>query len=336
MAEIIKKPKPLGVRAREVARRLLRHENAVLVGILVVIIAVLAGVSGGYTVSLANVRNVLIQSTMRGIAALGQGFVLLTGNFDLSVGGLATMTSLLGAALLTENLKRSLLGHPVAIGLAILLMLLAGLGIGAANGLSVSRLRMPALIVTLAMWQITNGIAFQIGKAQTVAGLPQSMAVFGQGEVAGVPVPVIIFIIVAVIAYFFLNYTTFGRSIYATGGSPASAYLSGIRVPNIQLAAFLICGFTSALASLTFLSRAMSASTQHVLGLELDSIASCVIGGISLFGGRGTIIGIVLGVMIIGVIGNGMNVSGLPAPVQDVIRGAIIVIAVAIDNWRRR
>lgn len=329
-------PKPYGATARELVERIFRHENAVGVGILIAIIAVLAVATRGKTIGVVNVRNILLQSSMRGIAAVGQGFVLLTANFDLSIGGLATMTGLLGAALLTDRLDKSLLGHPVALGIGLPIMLLAGLGIGGVNGLSVSRLRMPAFVVTLAMWQITLGIAYQIGRGFPIPGLPPQLAFFGQGEVAGVPVPTIIFIIVAIIAYFVLNHTIFGRSVYATGGSPISAHLSGINVRNIQLSVYLISGFLAALASIIMLARNMSAGMLIALGLELDSIASCVIGGISLFGGRGTIIGIVLGAIIIGVIGNGMNISGLAAPVQDVIRGAIIVIAVAIDNWRRR
>jgi ribose/xylose/arabinose/galactoside ABC-type transport system permease subunit len=335
MADIQEEPKQSGVAASDVTRRIFGHENAILIIILVGIIGVLAVATRGASIAPGNVRNVLLQSSMRGIASVGQGFVLLCAYFDLSVGGLATMLTLLGATLLTEVPKHSLLGHPLAPAIGIPIMVLAGLGIGSVNGFSVSRLRMPALIVTLCMWQITNGIAYQIGRGWSVAGLPKSLAFFGQGQIAGIPVAVILFVAVAVSAYFVLNYTTFGRSVYAVGGNPTSAYLSGIRVGHIVFVVFVICGFLTALSSIIILSRYMSASMLVALGFELDTIAACIIGGVSLFGGRGTLIGIVMGVLIIGFLNNGMNIMGVPPPMQEVVKGSIIIGAVAVDTLRK-
>ncbi|MBA7670489.1 Ribose import permease protein RbsC [subsurface metagenome] len=162
------------------------------------------------------------------------------------------------------------------------------------------------------------------------------MAFLGSGVVAGVPVPIIIFIVVAVVGYFVLNHTTFGRSVYAVGGNPVAAWLSGIRVQNIKFSVYVICGFTAALAGIIMLGRIMCASMAAGTGLLFDAISSVVIGGVSLFGGRGTVIGVIIGVMIIGVINNGMNIMGLHPALQSIAKGAVIFVAVAIDSTRRR
>jgi ribose/xylose/arabinose/galactoside ABC-type transport system permease subunit len=149
-------------------------------------------------------------------------------------------------------------------------------------------------------------------------------------------VPVVIFIIIAVVAYLVAQYTTFGRSIYAVGGNPVSAFLSGINVRRVLFLVFIISGFLGAVAGVISMSRAMVGSMTTVIGLELDSIAASVIGGVSLMGGRGTLIGTVIGSLIIGVVNNGMSVIALSPAYQDLTKGAIIILAVAVDYIRRR
>jgi ribose/xylose/arabinose/galactoside ABC-type transport system permease subunit len=141
---------------------------------------------------------------------------------------------------------------------------------------------------------------------------------------------------VAGIGYFVLNYTTFGRNIYAVGGNPVSAYLSGIKVRNIIFMVFAISGFLTGLSSIIILSRGMAASMLVAVGFELDTIAACVIGGVSLFGGRGTLIGIVIGVLIIGFLTNGMNIIGVNPPMQEIVKGVVIIGGVAADTVRQR
>jgi len=313
---------------------LFSHENSVLAIIVLGVIAVMAVITHGRTLKPDNVKNVLLQSSQRGIASIGQAFVIITANFDLSVGGVATMTALLGAGTLTDTLEDNILGNPIAPALGMLIMLLSGVGIGAANGFSIASLRMPALIVTLAMWQITKGIGYVIGEGFPIAGLPSSVEFAGQGQIGGVPVPIIVFIIVAVFGYLVLNYTTFGKSVYGVGGNPVTAYLAGIKVPSILVYVYLISGSLAALAGLVGMGRAGSASLNVATNLELDSIASVVIGGVSLFGGKGTLFGVVLGVIVIGVIHNGMVVASLNPFLQQVVKGAVLVLAVAIDAIR--
>jgi ribose transport system permease protein len=229
------------------------------------------------------------------------------------------------------------LGGPqlsLAIGLPIIVFI--GIGVGLANGSLVSFVGVPALIATLGMWQITRGLALRLTEGFSIGGLPERFSIFGQGSIAGAPVPTVIFIISIVLAYFVLMHTRFGRSVYAVGGNQASAWLSGVNVKRILLTVYVISGFTSAIAGIILSSRAMAASLNIASNLELDSIASVVIGGISLTGGRGSIWGVLIGVIIIGVVNNGMNLIGVPHGMQDVVRGAIIVIAVTIDILRRR
>jgi len=324
--EIVAKQKPS--RAREVLTRILRHENGVLAIILVALIAGLAVMTRGRTITRGNITNIWLQSSSRGIASMGQAFVILTGGIDVSIGGIALMAAILGASLTTGRT-----GFPIG---AVPVMLLLGLGIGALNGALVSRVPMPALIVTLAMWQIATGGAYLVCRGRTIRRLAESMNFFGGGNIAGVPVPVIIFIAVAVVAYFVLNHTTFGRSVYAVGGNPVSAWLSGINAKNILFSVYVISGFLAALAGLILMSRVMAGGMNTVIGLELDSIAAVCIGGVSLAGGRGTVIGAVLGVMILGIINNGMNVFALDYAYQDIAKGVIIITAVAVDYIRRR
>ena len=321
---------------KDKASRLIKHENAVLVIVLAVLIGAFSFASKGLTTGRHNLVNILLQSSIRGVASIGQAFVILTAGIDLSVGGVGLFCALLGSLMLTQEPQINIVGAPVSAAGVIPVMLLTGSIYGLVNGLSVSRIAMPPLIVTLAAWEISKGLAWRISGGFSVGLLEPSMAFFGQGDIATVPVPVIIFIVVAAIAYFVLNHTIFGRSVYAVGGNPTSAWLTGINVKKVTLIVYIISGFLAGLASVIMTGRVMSASMRTLEGLELDSIAAVCIGGVSLMGGRGNLIGVIFGVLIIGVINNGMSVMGVSSAVYGVVKGAIIFAAVAIDYIRRR
>lgn len=323
-------------RAKEIAKRVFRHENAVLGIVLGGIIGGMAVVTRGRSASVTNMMNVLLQSSMRGVASIGQAFVILSAGIDLSVEGVGLMCAILGTALMTEAPYLSIVGQPISLYIAIPTMLLVGAGWGVANGSLASRAGIPALIATLGMWEITKGLGFHLSQGRAVVQQPDALAFFGSGRVVGVPVPVIVFVAVAVIAYFVLNHTTYGRSIYAIGGNPLSAWLSGINVRNMQFSVYVISGFLAGLAGVIAAARTMSASMRTLEGLVLDTIASVVIGGVSLMGGRGNLIGVVIGVIIIGVINNGMSILGAPPAVMGIVKGVIIITAVVIDYVRRR
>ena len=335
MAEIVERPKSLGDTAKDIAKRIFRHENSVLGIALATVIAVMGGITHGATVAGANMINVLLQSSIRGIASIGQAFVIISGGIDVSLGGIGLFCSVLGAAIMTTSFM-NIVGLPIPILIALPIMVLAGVGLGSVNGLLVSRIGMPPLIVTLGMWEITKGLAFQVGGGQSIGFLPDRLLFFGGGRIAGLPVPVIIFMAVVAAGYFVLTHSTYGRSVYAVGGNPVSAWLSGINVKNTRLSVFIIAGFLAGLAAVVGTARVMSASMITLQGLEIDSIAAATVGGVSLMGGRGTIIGVVLGALILGVVNNAMSVLGAGPAVQGIVKGAIIIAAVAADYIRGR
>jgi ribose/xylose/arabinose/galactoside ABC-type transport system permease subunit len=322
--------------AKDVWQRFIRHENAALAVVLLVLVAIMAGLTKGTTMSRGNWQNILVQSSTRGMATIGQAFVILTAGIDLSVSGVGLFSAILGGSLMTQELYLNIAGEPIPGALGILVMLVVGAGWGLMNGLAVSRLGMPALIVTLAMWRISWGAAFQVCGGRVYTRLPEILSFIGQRSISGVPTLVVIFIVVAVVAYIVLHHTSFGRSVFAVGGNPVSAWLAGINVRNTQLFVFVISGFLTALTSTVSTGRIMCASMRTLEGLELDTIAATVIGGVSLFGGRGSLIGVVLGILIMGVINNGMTVMGVGPAIQGIAKGAIIYAAVAIDFYRRR
>jgi ribose transport system permease protein len=317
-------------KARKVARRILGHENTVLGLILIVLISIFAVLTKGGNLTQRNVLGVLVQSSVRGIAAMGQTFVILTGGIDLSQGSIALLTM----AMAGEYMQGRVGIQPTAAGIAI--MLFVSMAIGSTSGLAVSRIKMPALIVTFALWIALKGAALRVSGGYVITNLPEQIAFLGQERIAGFPVLGIAFITIAAITYFVLHHTTFGRSVYATGGNPAGAWLSGIDVKKIQVWVFAISGLLAGVAAWATMSRIACFTMAAVEGLEIDSIAVTVVGGISLMGGRGSVIGVVIGTFIFGVISNGMNIMGVAPAFQTIAKGLIIYAAVAIDYLRRQ
>lgn len=338
MAEIVERPKSYSDIAKETAKRVFKHENAALIIVLGILIGAFSILTKGKSSTVTNLKHILIQSSVAGMASIGQTFVILTAGIDLTPTGLVLFSSCAGGWLMSRGIvgqAAQWTGPQLPIALGLLIVVLIGIGVGAASGSLVSRVGVPPLIVTLAMWQITRGLALRISKGFTITGFPKGLAFFGQGNIAGVPVPVIIFLVSIGVAYFILNHTTFGRSVYSVGGNRVSAWLSGINVKGRLLWVYTISGFTTALAAIIIMSRTMTASMFVIEGLELDSIAAVTVGGVSLMGGRGNIIGVLMGVLIIGVVTNAMSIMRLAHGMEDIVRGAIIITAVAIDVLRR-
>ena len=333
MSEIIGKSKPSTM--KKVVRRILSHENATLILILIVITAILAFATKGLIVKRQNIINIWAQSSTRGIVTIGQLFVLLCGGIDLSVGGIAGLTGMIGAVTITSGYA-NIIGRPLPLGTGVVIVMAVGLGVGLINGLVVSRLRVAPLIATLGMWIMSGGITFMFSRGFTVADLPRNLDFFGQQRIADVPMPIFIFIAIIGVAYFVLYYTELGRSIYAVGGNLLSAWLSGINVRNTQLVVYIISGFLAGVSGLVLISRSMSASVNTGIGLELDSITAVCLGGVSLQGGRGTLLGAVIGIIIIITISSGMNILAVDPPLQNVVKGAILIAAVAVDARRRQ
>jgi len=341
---------------RNIVRRVFRYENATLGIVLAAIIAAMAGVTGGKSIRISNMKMVLVEGSTMGVAAIGQMFVILTAGIDLSIAGMAFGTSALGSAMMTTKMFLSLftkfetlsfLGHlaPTPIWMGIPAMLALGAGLGLISGIFVSRVGVPPFIATLGMWQIAHGVGFLITGGFTIHHMVDPLRFFGQGWVAqafipgrpaGFPVAGIIWILVAVVAYFVLHQTSYGRVVYATGGNPVMARLSGINVRATQLSVYIISAMLATLGGLIRTSRVMSVSEASYSGIELQSIAAAVVGGVSLFGGKGTVVGVVLGGLIIAVIVNGTSILGADPFIESTVMGVLIIAAIAIDYWRRR
>lgn len=317
-------------------KQLMKHENSVLLLVLIGLIGVMSVVTRGLSTARVNMGNVLVQSAVRGTASVGQAFVILTSGIDVSIGGIGLFCSLLGASLMSSQEGRNIVGEPVPVYIGIAVMLLVGMAWGSINGSLVSRVGVPAIVVTLGMWEVLKGASFQLAGGMSISMLPDNFAYIGKGDLFGVPIVVIIFIIAATIGYFILTHTIFGKCIYATGGNPVGAWLSGIKVKNIKLLVYIISGFLGGLSAVLMTARITSASSTSLAGLEIDSISAVAVGGVSLSGGRGNLIGVIIGVIIIGVINNAMNILGAMQDTQGIVKGAILITAVVIDIIRRR
>ncbi len=334
MAEIAEQKGKTSFRA--IARRVIRHEDATLAFVLVGIILGIGAATGWKSTAIRNIRQVIVATSATGVSAIGQAFVILTAGIDLSVAGVAFGTSALGGSLMTNMAVRNIIGYTAPMWQGVPAMLAMGAGFGALSGLVVSRIGMPPLIATLGMWQIAHGTGFSITRGFTITRMVESMKFVGQGSILGFPVAGIIFIAIAAVAYFVWNHTTYGKSIFATGSNPGAAYLSGIRVRTIRLSVYIISAMLFTVAGLIFTARVMSVSFQSFAGMELQSIASAVVGGMSLAGGKGSIVGVVIGAFIIGVITNGMNILGADPFLEGTVLGVLVLAAVALDFWRRK
>ncbi|HZK60548.1 MAG TPA: ABC transporter permease [Anaerovoracaceae bacterium] len=297
--------------------------------LLIIIIGVLFAVlTKGMFISGQNISNILVSSSLTGIVGIGMTFVLITGGIDLSVSGNVVMTSLIMATWMSIGIPWLL-----AIAMAICVSTMVGL----INGISIGRFGMVAFVVTLAVSNITRGYGKLFSGGQTVYGLPEIHEIFGLGKLFGIiPAPIIMVGIVAIVASFVLNYTNYGRKLYAVGGNQKAAWMAGIKTTKIIVSAYVISGLLCGFGAVLITSKLMSASSTIASNLELDAIAACVIGGTSLSGGSGRISGTVLGAIAIAMIANGLNLTGVSPFAQEIAKGVIIFVVVAIDAYQKR
>lgn len=302
-------------------------KNGVVIIFIVIVIA-LAFLTKGKSIKPSNIVNIMLQTTTIGILAIGMTLVIIDRGIDLSVGGVAALSSAVGAICMTK------LGVPWI--LCVLIMLVIGTLVGMINGFSISVLKMPAFITTMAMLKITQGSAHYLLGGTTIFGLPEIHSVFGQGSFIGIPVAVWILLFFTLIGFLLLKYSRFGRELYAMGGNPKAAWIAGINVTQNRILIYAISGFLSAVAALIITSRIMCAQVTIGDGSELDAIASAVIGGVSMAGGEGGVLGAVAGTFIIVMINNGLNLLAVSPYIQTAIKGTVIFTAIASDVIRRR
>lgn len=274
--------------------------------------------------SLQNITIILRQVSINGILAIGVTFVIISGGIDLSLGSVVAFTGVM-AALFAQPGE-----YPLVAALAV--AILAGLGIGGLNGLAVTRGRVAPFIVTLGMMTIARGLALVASGGRPVTNLSDGFNYIGGGSLLGVPVPVLIFGLIILLSAFVLNKTRLGRYMYAVGGNEKAAYAAGVRVNTVKVLSYMICSGLAAVAGIVLASRITTGQPNAGVAYELDAIAAVVIGGTSLSGGTGSIGGTVLGVLLIGVINNGLDLLNISSYYQQIIKGAIIVAAALIDR----
>lgn len=273
--------------------------------------------------TLTNFFNIVKQITINLYLALGMTFVILLGGIDLSVGSVIAVAGCISAGMASwSNL-------PVPV--AILIGCFFGILIGVVNGLIVSRTTIPAFITTLATMNIGRGIARVYTDNQTISVLQPSYTFLGTGKILGIPVQLYLIVIIVAISAFILNRTQLGKHIYATGGNKIAAEYSGIDTKKVTLFCFVFSGILASVAGILTCGRTFSATIAMGQSAEMDAIAAVVLGGTSMNGGRGKISGTVIGVLIIGVLNNGMNLLGIDSSWQYIVQGVVILIAVFID-----
>lgn len=311
----------------QIARRLFR-DNAALWSIWAVLatMVIAAAIYSPTFRSPENIFNALRQSVFLGIISIGQTFAIIAGGIDLSVGSTVKLVALIAAG--TMQGKEELAIPVIALCLAI------GCTIGLINGLIITRLGVAPFIVTLGMFSIVRG--FALGYTTTPVGaIPRSLRPLYNAQLGPVPLPVIVFLLLLVAGVVILRYTTFGRHLYAIGGNEQVARLSGLKVAWLKTSVFVISGFLAAVTGLFLVSRMGVGDPVVGEGLELDSIAAVVLGGTSLFGGRGSLVGTLAGVLILAFIGNILNMLAVTAWYQQLIKGLIILLVVAIYKQQR-
>jgi len=303
---------------------LARQEFGVVLALILLI--VVASLVSDRFLTVPNLLNILRQVAIVGILAVGQTFVILTAGIDLSVGAILGVSVVLYASLL-EN-------HGMAV--AIPLGLLAGVAAGAVNGLGIAYARIPAFIMTLGMLSFARGLAFIHTGGTPIAILNENFYNVGNGYVLGFPIPALFLLGTLVGSAVVLRVTPFGRSIYAIGSNEDAARLSGVPVQRFKLLVYVVSGLLAALAGLVYASQLSVGTPIAGQGYELDAIAAVVVGGTSLFGGKGSVFGTFIGTLIIGILANILNLTGVDPFVQQLFKGALIVVAVYVMSRSNR
>lgn len=300
-----------------------------VLGILLLICVVFALGSSEFLTT-SNLLNVALQTSIIAIVAIGMSFVIFTAGIDLSVGSMMALAGAIAAGMAVRQGFDTYISITIGLGIGLIL--------GAVNGLMIVKGGIPPFVATLSMLAIARGLTLVYTEGRPIAGLDEQFIFWGTGQVWGIPLPVIIMAVIAVVAHIITRYTPFGLHVYSTGGNEETTRLAGVSPDRIKLAVYMISGFLAALGGILLTARLWSAQPNAAVGWELDAIAAPVLGGTSLFGGVGSIGGTVIGAFIIGVLSNGLNLMGVPSYYQQVIKGLVFILAVTVDliNKRRR
>lgn len=299
------------------------------VGIFLILMAMCVGLTiavGSKFLSSSNIISVIRQFSFYGILAIGMCMVIITGGIDISVGSVFALSGVISCMSITKW------GFPVLPG--VLLGLLAGALMGYFNGFCVTVLQLPPMIATLGMQSIARGVAYTVTGGYPIGSLPDSFKFIGLGSIFGIPTPIVLMVVLAALAVFFLNKTVIGRRIYAIGGNEEGARISGVNVNRVKRLVYTICGLTAAISGIAMAARLGVGQSTAGQSYEMDAIAATVIGGASLSGGSGSIVGAIIGAAIMGVLRNGLVLLDVSAYWQQTVIGLVIIAAVSLDNLR--
>lgn len=300
------------------------HKLGPLIG-LIVLIVVVSSINNVF-LSTGNLLNLLRQVSVNGLIAFGMTFIILLGGIDLSVGAILGYSSAIMASLVVA-------GQPPLV--AILACVLVGALLGTVNGLLVAYGKIAPFIATLATMTIFRGFTLIFTNGNPISGISSGGNLFhfiGRETVLGVPFPILIFAVIFILLFVLLHKTAFGRKVYAIGGNEKAAHIVGIHIAKVKILVFGLSGVMSAISGIIITSRLGSAQPNAGISYELDAIAAVVLGGTSLSGGRGRLFGTLVGVLIIGVLNNGLNILGVSSFYQEVAKGVVILIAVLLDR----
>jgi rhamnose transport system permease protein len=307
-------------------KSLIRHET--FLALLLVAVLVVLSFQSDRFFTISNLLNQGRLMTETGLIAIAMTFVIATGGIDLSVG------SILGLVAILTGVFWHNVGMP--LGLAAVAAIAVGTFAGFVNGLIITRFRVPPLIATLATLALYRGLAEGISQARSVRGYPDWFYVLGQGEVLGVPTQLWILVAAAIIASVILAYTRWGRTVYAIGSNEVASRFSGLSVEKTKLALYTASGFAAAVAAVIFVSRVSTTRSDMGTGIELDAITAVVLGGTSIFGGRGTILGTVIGLCLIQALKNGLSLAGVKGDGTIMLIGAVLILAILASNLFER
>jgi ribose transport system permease protein len=312
----------------------LRHyqHRLVLPGLFILALIVFASLAPGFF-DTENQVNVSRQSVYLMLVALAQLMVLVCGGIDLSVGTIAALTSIAASLIMSDIYDEGHGSAAVAIGAGTVVALAIGAVVGLLNGIGTALLRIPSFMMTLGMSSVVFGVALYLSGGVPVYGLPEAFGeIFGYGYLLGIPVPVLVAVLAIIVVYVLLEWTRYGRHLYAIGGNPRAATLSGVRTERVTIMAFVLSGVLSALCGVLMTARLGTGETSIGTTMPLESIAACVIAGASLAGGVGRTLAVVVGTFLIVMVQNGMNLMQIGAYAQTMVVGALLIFAMSFSK----
>jgi ribose transport system permease protein len=295
---------------------------------ILLLVVIILSITSDKFFTLSNLSNVALQSSLVAIISIGMTMVMLTAGIDLSVGSIAALSGTICAGMMSR--------HGLSITFSIVIGIAVGITAGVINGGITVFGKIPPFVTTLAMLGVARGLTLVYTEGKPISGFERTFTNLGTESIGPIPIPVFIWVVLLLITFLILRYTRFGLYIYAIGGNEETARLAGIRVRMIKILVYAISGGFASLSGILLTARLWSAQPQMAVGVELDAIAAAVLGGVSLFGGVGNVIGASIGALIIGVLGNGLNLLRIPSYLQQVIKGIVFILAASLDLYSKR